>query len=494
MNKQGLTSRENSDNSSIGFSKDAKGFGLFSTQLFSSFHRVEPAPALCLMICLTLSFVYLRPQDLPGLGIIGNLRIPFLVHCFTAVLWLPYVGRNIAWPIKAIWILMFIQGVRGLLGVYLDPYETIVSNDHWHFKTFQNLMTQLLGVHLPIAACLTSRKALDRVVLLLAWLSGILALYSIAHKGVGPGAFMKDENDFCFVLLGFAPMCIAKYMLSSSKFRQLVYIGIGSLVGLGMMVTNSRGGMLGILCLLGFLFYRSKKKILFCGLGAVLLVSSIPFMPEEFKKEFLSIQTDISANQGTVKKRKELWKVAWAVYTEPKHIPFGVGMGNLPFWFGKYEGEALGSITGRSKAGRAVHSMYFELLPELGLAGLFLFGSSVIWCFRSNSRTEKSFLSLERQIASHSRTDNTKLLQHYGLKKSDLNKVLSTLYQEAKFARILAFTFNCSFVGLLGAAVGISVLYYPPVGLFMALSVALSFYVKQVKRHASTFFELSKLE
>ncbi len=488
VNNQDLTVGKDDSDSKSEFVKDSKGFNKFSASLLSSFHRVDPAPSLCLMICLTLSLIYLRPQAYPGMGFIGSLRIPFFVHLVTASLWLPFIGRNFAWPIKAIWILMVIQAIRGLFGVYLDPHDAIVTNDFWHFKTFQNLMTQLLGVHFPIAACLTSRKALDRVILLLAWISGILGVYAITHKGVGPGGFMGDENDFCFVLLGFLPMCIAKFMLSKSRFRQLVYIGLGSLVSLGMIVSNSRGGMLGILCLLGFLFYRSRKKLLFCCLGLVFLVASIPFMPEEFKKEFLSIQTDISGDQGTVKRRKELWQVAWAVYTEPQHIPFGVGMSNLQFWFGRYEGEVL-EVVGRSKAGRAVHSMYFELLPELGLAGLFLFGSSIIWCFRSNSRTERSFVSLENKISSLARKENSKFLEQYDLEKKDLDKVFFTLFQEVKFARIAAFTFNCSFVGLLGAAVGISVLYYPPVWLFMALSVALSYYVKQVKMHINTFFE-----
>ena len=59
----------------------------------------------------------------------------------------------------------------------------------------------------------------------------------------------------------------------------------------------------------------------------------------------------------------------------------GVGQGNFPYVFQKYELKVTGSneaFYGRSVAGRQAHSIYFTMLPELGIIGTCIFIGMII--------------------------------------------------------------------------------------------------------------------
>jgi O-antigen ligase len=70
----------------------------------------------------------------------------------------------------------------------------------------------------------------------------------------------------------------------------------------------------------------------------------------------------------------------------------GVGQGNFPYVFRKYEVEAghgEEGYHGRSVAGRAAHSIYFTMLPELGMIGTGIFLVMVFNMFK-DLKTVKS--------------------------------------------------------------------------------------------------------
>src|SRR5205814_8017929 len=53
---------------------------------------------------------------------------------------------------------------------------------------------------------------------------------------------------------------------------------------------------------------------------------------------------------------------------------------NLPVRFGDYEGDER--LHGVTRVWRAAHSLYFTLLPELGLVGAFMFFRMLYWIRR----------------------------------------------------------------------------------------------------------------
>jgi hypothetical protein len=81
---------------------------------------------------------------------------------------------------------------------------------------------------------------------------------------------------------------------------------------------------------------------------------------------------------------------------------WGVGQGNFPYRFREYE-IAYGfpdGLHGRSRAGRAAHSIFFTLLPELGIAGLIIVSLMILYVFKC-TRDIRNLLGASPSFSSH---------------------------------------------------------------------------------------------
>lgn len=167
--------------------------------------------------------------------------------------------------------------------------------------------------------------------------------------------------------------------------------------------------------------------------------------PSSYWEEIRSIaEENTPANPyGTGAARHYTWKVAWGMFLDNPII--GVGQGNFPWNVGAYELK-LGFTEGfhqRSMAGRAAHSLYFTLMPELGLIGIALFASMVVM-------TVRDLRFIQRSAGSGSAAAGDAL----------------------PFAS-LATALEASLVGYLFSGIFISVLYYPNFWLLMGFALSL---------------------
>jgi O-antigen ligase len=123
----------------------------------------------------------------------------------------------------------------------------------------------------------------------------------------------------------------------------------------------------------------------------------------------------------------------------------GVGQGNFPWNVGVYE-QKLGLSEGfhqRSMAGREAHSLYFTLIPELGLIGIVLFASMLLL-------TVRDLRYIQRSAAK-------------GEKAADGALPVASL----------ATALEASLVGYLASGAFLSVLYYPNFWLLMGFTLSL---------------------
>ena len=93
------------------------------------------------------------------------------------------------------------------------------------------------------------------------------------------------------------------------------------------------------------------------------------FAPEKYWEEMESSTSDQTLTVGTGAERLYTWGIGWEMFLGNPIL--GVGQGNFPWNFENYQGGDR--FNTRSLAGRAAHSMYFTLLPELGTVGTGLF-------------------------------------------------------------------------------------------------------------------------
>ena len=81
---------------------------------------------------------------------------------------------------------------------------------------------------------------------------------------------------------------------------------------------------------------------------------------------------------GTAGQRMFTWGIGWEMFLA--NPVFGVGQANFPWTIGEYMGGRTWQT--KSLAGRQAHSLYFTLLPELGLVGVMLFGAMIYFNYR----------------------------------------------------------------------------------------------------------------
>jgi len=114
------------------------------------------------------------------------------------------------------------------------------------------------------------------------------------------------------------------------------------------------------------------------------------FAPPTYWNEMKTIQTE-GSEKGTGKERVESWKAGWRMFLD--HPIIGVGALNFGVWFAEYFPERSHMMWGR-----VAHSLYFTLIPEMGIIGtLFSVGCftvtvKIIFTFINSAGEKINFL------------------------------------------------------------------------------------------------------
>jgi O-antigen ligase len=282
------------------------------------------------------------------------------------------------------------------------------------------------------------RKLIFTVVLLV----GFVSVYSIFHKGFGTGNYFNDENDFALHVNMWLPFCYFLLFQEKSGLKRIIY-GSCLVIGvLAVLVTFSRGGFLGLVCMMIVAWCYSPKKLvallLFCILGVVVYYG---FDLTPYIREMSTITGPMDA---TAVERVQSWKSAWAMFLDN---PMGVGGNNFEVRFHEYQGEAFQ----RGMYGRVAHSLWFTLIPELGFIGIAIYVMLLYYNIRD-------IFSLKKATAGQ--TD------------------------ELQYIHSLSLAFIAALIGFFVSASFLSVLYYPHYWYLTGIIVATKhvYYFTQTRR------------
>jgi putative inorganic carbon (hco3(-)) transporter len=258
-----------------------------------------------------------------------------------------------------------------------------------------------------------------------------ITIYSLFHKGTGSGNYFKDENDLCLYINSIIPFCYFLFLCEKNKKKKLFYAGGLVIATLGIVKSFSRGGFIGFISIVAIAWWFSSKKIV----GIIilcLLVSLMFYYGGDTYREEIATVTD--GQSGTGRERIESWKSGWEMFLSN---PFGVGGNNYQILFPDYQTKYFE----RGMWGRVAHSLWFTLLPELGIPGIFIYFSLLYYNLQDIFYLKK-FLSM-----------------------SNTNQDIQFLYN-------LSLAFLASFAGYFASATFLSVLYYPHYWYLTALLVA----------------------
>ena len=122
---------------------------------------------------------------------------------------------------------------------------------------------------------------------------------------------------------------------------------------------------MGLVVTSGMMVLMHRRRVRFAIAGAIGAVCLVIVAPSSYWDEMRTITDE----GGTREDRMELWEVAANVYRD--NPVFGVGPYNINWVLNDY--QDFDPDETRLFGGRAVHSLYYTLLPELGSVGALLF-------------------------------------------------------------------------------------------------------------------------
>ncbi|MCI0546162.1 MAG: putative O-glycosylation ligase, exosortase A system-associated [Candidatus Rokubacteria bacterium] len=193
-----------------------------------------------------------------------------------------------------------------------------------------------------------------------------------------PGSFFGGNTEVGLVLTMTLPILIYLRRTESERWVRHGLLAVFFLSIVAILITYSRGALLGLAIVLAVLFLRARSKvvaIILVGIGLPLAMSSLP---DQWFGRMETIQT--YERDRSAMGRIEAWRVATEIANDH---PF-VGGGFRTFT------TQIFRLYGFEQ-GRDAHSIYFQILGEHGYLGLALFllliGSTLLSLRRLARRT-----------------------------------------------------------------------------------------------------------
>jgi len=374
-----------------------------------------------------------RPQDVvPGLGYLFLPMLTLIVISFMLV-----KSGNVNFSNKQ--TILFLP----LLGLMV-VHGPIAANNFAALMTFKGMSLNFIA-YLAVITFVNSFRKMETLAGLWLGIHVFLSIIGTIKGGHGVGGWLGDENDFCMEINMVIPFAFFAIFSASSKVKKMTYLGLLSFYILTAMLTLSRGGFIGMAAVGAFCWARSSRKVLAAFLVFLLISFILVAAPDKYWSEIASITDDQTKETGTGGERLYTWEVGWDMFLANPII--GVGQGNFPWVFQEYEGGR--QFNGRSIAGRAAHSAYFTLLPELGLVGACIFVSMLYF-------TRRDLLLIYRSYRNGAKE---------GMELEGTN--------DLKKAYFYANAMQASLIAYLVSSIFISTLYYPSFWIMMGFVVAL---------------------
>lgn len=323
-------------------------------------------------------FTLFRPIEYSYLALYA-LRLPLVSGILLLVPSL-FTGRfpNVTHPLSAMSWLMWACVIVAQFTTPVIHAGLAARYDYVPTWEFVDQFTRLLLVS-TLAVTLLDTK--DRFRQFVAMAAASLGFYSakgglaaILAGGLqyaqGIDAF-PDNNDYALAVNMAMPLMAAAAVTLKAPLPGLQYIRKGFFVAIPLsaitvIATNSRGGLVAMAALAVTAALLQKRRFTWLAavaLSAVLLYNYAP-MPEGYIERMQTINKVEETNETSALGRLHFWHVATLM---ARANPLGVGLRYYNFAYDEYD-----DLVGAYGTERSVHSSHFQVLAELGYAGLAL--------------------------------------------------------------------------------------------------------------------------
>ncbi len=174
---------------------------------------------------------------------------------------------------------------------------------------------------------------------------------------------MYDPNDIAMMFVGLIPLAVYYGFGKERPVRRLVAFLTALMMVVGTMVTQSRGGVIGLALVIGFLFLSSrgtwrggKKAVALIILGGIFMLNF-----EFVQKRFEGMSGDY--NIGEEGGRMHIWRQSLDIFLSNPILGVGGGCSAIAIGFYRHE---MGGL----QAWQATHSSVVQIALETGAPGL----------------------------------------------------------------------------------------------------------------------------
>jgi probable O-glycosylation ligase (exosortase A-associated) len=212
------------------------------------------------------------------------------------------------------------------------------------------------------------------------------------HRVFGPASsIIGDNNHFALAMTFLLPILIYLYAYTAKPLTRLGLLAGGGLTFVSIIGTFSRGGLIGLSAVGLYGLARSKHKFLLFIALALGLGFVVYFAPENWFNRMSTIQE--ADKDGSFMGRVIAWKISLLLALDHPILGGGItAITNDATW--NYYAARFGLLDfiptpGPAEKPKAAHSVYFQLLADVGFVGLGIFLVILFRAWRSCSKLIK---------------------------------------------------------------------------------------------------------
>lgn len=280
--------------------------------------------------------VYFRPYELiPALSSLTSLALVLAVA--TVLIYLPsqLVGESS--------LMIFTTEVKCMLFIAFWAVLTIpvAIDPSLAWETFNNTFSKVLVIFIVMVSTVRTAGRLKGLMWLAIGAGVMISCQSLYlyqqgifktegyRVNIGSSGMFGNPNDMAIHLVIFVPIAIGLGLATKNILARFLYFAIALLMIGGIVVTQSRGGFLGLIAVGAVLVWKLGKNQRFKAvlISAIVGLIFIAVAPGNYGLRILSIFIPSLDPVGSAGQRSELLQLSLIVTL--RH-PLGIGIGNFP--------------------------------------------------------------------------------------------------------------------------------------------------------------------
>lgn len=282
-------------------------------------------------------------------------------------------------PANLTFLLLVLFMFWGTISAFTSISSQPFVMDHW--ERFVKIITFSFAVVLIINTKSRIEGLLYAIFLSLGFHGVVAGAKFLVSGGAfsinGPGqSIIGDNNHFALAMVALLPVVIYLYKQAENRTVRYALMGSGVIVAVAVMGTFSRGGFLGITAVGLLALLRSKTKLKFVAALIPVVVLAVTFAPERWSTRMDSISD--ADRDNSFMGRVVAWKQSTLIALN--NPVFGGGfhaVQDFAVWTDMrrsfYKLDFIPTDQPDNEIAYAAHSIYFEVLGDMGFGGLLIF-------------------------------------------------------------------------------------------------------------------------